>query len=152
MGAKYSPADAPIHLDVHAGDVDVEVRVRDEGPGIAPAEQKRIFTKFYRGARAKASGVKGTGLGLATVQLAQNRRDRRRQGRLAVVHVPNGAHVHVWLGSLEFAFCHFNFSVRVKSIASEVFKVSGGVLIRAPLATRDAPAEDRLELLTSRAR
>ncbi len=39
--------------------------------------------------------------------LAQHRRDRRRQRRLAMVHVPDRAHVHVRLGPLEFAFCHF---------------------------------------------
>ena len=43
------------------------IRVRDEGPGIAPDEQQRIFTKFVRGASARATGAKGTGLGLAMV-------------------------------------------------------------------------------------
>ncbi len=45
-------------------------------------------------------------LGLATEQLAQHRGQRRRQRRLAVVHVPNGPHVHVRLGALEFALGH----------------------------------------------
>ena len=38
--------------------------------------------------------------------LRQHVRHRRRQRRLAVIHVPNRAHVHVRLGSLKFAFCH----------------------------------------------
>ncbi len=46
-------------------------------------------------------------LGLAAEQLAQHGRDRRRQRRLAVVDVANGPHVHVRLGPLEFALCHF---------------------------------------------
>ena len=46
-------------------------------------------------------------LGLAAEQLAQHRRDRRRQGRLAVVDVTDRPHVHVRLGALEFALCHF---------------------------------------------
>jgi hypothetical protein len=40
----------------------------------------------------------------------QHRRDRRRQRRLAVVHVTNRAHVHVRLGALKLAFCHASAS------------------------------------------
>ena len=42
----------------------VEVRVTDEGVGLAPAERQRIFTKFFRGRRAAGDGTPGTGLGL----------------------------------------------------------------------------------------
>ncbi|HEX2184490.1 MAG TPA: HAMP domain-containing sensor histidine kinase [Chloroflexota bacterium] len=45
-------------------DVDwISVRVADTGPGIPPADQARIFDRFYRGAAARS--VEGTGLGLA---------------------------------------------------------------------------------------
>jgi hypothetical protein len=50
------------------------------------------------------------GLGLAAELGRQHRRDRRRQRRLAVVHVTNRAHVHVGLGPFEFTFCHFESS------------------------------------------
>ncbi|MDI1337401.1 MAG: ATP-binding protein [Lacunisphaera sp.] len=39
--------------------------VSDEGPGISPAEQARLFTRFERGAAAQQGRVPGTGLGLA---------------------------------------------------------------------------------------
>jgi signal transduction histidine kinase/CheY-like chemotaxis protein len=39
--------------------------VSDEGPGISPEEQKRLFTRFERGAAAQSGRVPGTGLGLA---------------------------------------------------------------------------------------
>jgi len=39
--------------------------VSDEGPGISPEEQKRLFTRFERGAAAQRGRVAGTGLGLA---------------------------------------------------------------------------------------
>ena len=42
----------------------IRVTVRDHGLGIAAEQQDRIFTKFYRG-DAAASGIAGTGLGLA---------------------------------------------------------------------------------------
>ncbi|MXX47985.1 MAG: PAS domain-containing protein [Chloroflexi bacterium] len=45
----------------------VWIRVRDTGIGIEPAEQSRIFQRFYRVDRARQSGG-GTGLGLAVVR------------------------------------------------------------------------------------
>ncbi len=39
--------------------------VSDEGPGIAPQEQEKLFTRFERGTAAKQGRVPGTGLGLA---------------------------------------------------------------------------------------
>jgi signal transduction histidine kinase len=43
-------------------------RVKDSGIGIASAELKRIFSRFYRIPSAVASRVKGTGLGLFIVR------------------------------------------------------------------------------------
>jgi signal transduction histidine kinase len=65
---KYSPPDTTVRVDVEREDHKVAIRVRDEGPGIPPGEQKQIFKKFVRGAVARGSSVKGTGIGLATVQ------------------------------------------------------------------------------------
>jgi signal transduction histidine kinase/CheY-like chemotaxis protein/HPt (histidine-containing phosphotransfer) domain-containing protein len=39
--------------------------VSDEGPGISQEEQKKLFTRFERGAAAQQGRVPGTGLGLA---------------------------------------------------------------------------------------
>jgi signal transduction histidine kinase len=44
----------------------VLVSVVDQGLGIPPADLKRVFKRFYRGAR-KRSRIKGTGLGLFIV-------------------------------------------------------------------------------------
>jgi signal transduction histidine kinase len=46
----------------------VAIRVRDQGLGIPEDEQKQIFKKFVRGAQARTSHVRGTGIGLAIVQ------------------------------------------------------------------------------------
>jgi signal transduction histidine kinase len=46
----------------------IEVRVSDKGPGIPADEQKYIFDPFYRGKRAVADQVHGTGLGLSLVK------------------------------------------------------------------------------------
>ena len=47
---------------------EVEIRVSDRGPGIPEHEQKRIFEPFFRGARAVADQIHGTGLGLSLVK------------------------------------------------------------------------------------
>ncbi|HVT73035.1 MAG TPA: ATP-binding protein [Lacunisphaera sp.] len=44
---------------------DVIFAVSDDGPGIPPDEQKRLFTRFERGSAAQRGRVPGTGLGLA---------------------------------------------------------------------------------------
>ncbi len=65
---KYSPGRPAIRVDLAREGKHVALRVRDQGPGIPAEEQKEIFKKFVRGASARASNVKGTGIGLATVR------------------------------------------------------------------------------------
>ena len=61
---KYSPDGGRIEVAVEERDSGLRVSVRDEGLGIAHAERKRIFGKFYRVDPNLARGVGGTGLGL----------------------------------------------------------------------------------------
>jgi two-component system, OmpR family, phosphate regulon sensor histidine kinase PhoR len=42
--------------------------VRDFGPGITPAEQARIFERFYRAQSTREKNVRGSGIGLALVK------------------------------------------------------------------------------------
>lgn len=64
---KFTPNGGRIELAARLMDGRVRVEVRDNGPGIPPDEQKRIFEAFYR---LRESGKKneGTGLGLAITQ------------------------------------------------------------------------------------
>jgi DNA-binding response OmpR family regulator len=61
---KFTPDGGFIELNGFAVRADVRIEVRDSGPGIAPAEQKRIFEAFYR-LRESGTHTEGTGLGLA---------------------------------------------------------------------------------------
>jgi len=62
---KFSPDGGRVTVAVRRGDEHVEVRVVDEGIGIPEEEQRRIFTKFYRGESVtRDPTATGTGLGL----------------------------------------------------------------------------------------
>lgn len=51
----------------HSGSY-VDVHVADSGEGIPAAEIRRVFDPFFRGERARAGRVRGTGLGLSLVK------------------------------------------------------------------------------------
>ena len=61
---KYSVDGGRIEVRVLTESAGVQVEVEDEGLGIPPAEQERIFEKFYRLDAAMTRGVGGSGLGL----------------------------------------------------------------------------------------
>ena len=61
---KYSGESVHIDITAKATDEGVEIRVLDNGIGIAPDKQKRIFDKFYRVPTGNIHDVKGYGLGL----------------------------------------------------------------------------------------
>ena len=52
-----------VTLGTHEGSAVLEVR--DDGPGIAPADQAHVFDRFYRGDPAHTRGGAGLGLALA---------------------------------------------------------------------------------------
>ncbi len=64
---KYSPSGGAITIgcEKHAGSV--KVFVRDEGVGIDPMDQKRLFERFYRVNNDKLKTVAGFGIGLYLV-------------------------------------------------------------------------------------
>lgn len=62
---KYSPDDGKIVVSARKEEGWAVLEVRDEGPGVAPAERERIFEPFYRGSADAAGTVRGSGLGLS---------------------------------------------------------------------------------------
>jgi len=64
---KYSPAECTVRVELAREDSCAAIRVKDQGPGIPPAEQKEIFKKFVRGSASRESSAKGAGIGLAMV-------------------------------------------------------------------------------------
>src|SRR6185437_307073 len=61
---KYSPDGGQVLVSTTRTRSAIRVAVADEGIGIAPAEQGRVFEKFYRVDSSLTRGPGGTGLGL----------------------------------------------------------------------------------------
>jgi two-component system phosphate regulon sensor histidine kinase PhoR len=66
------------------GEDEVQLSVRDYGPGIAPEHLPRLTERFYRADVAQSRDKGGTGLGLAIVKHIVN----RHRGRLTIASEP----------------------------------------------------------------
>ncbi len=62
---RYSRAGGQVKMALTREGSAVHLTVSDEGIGISPEAQGRIFDRFYRADEARAHSPKGTGLGLA---------------------------------------------------------------------------------------
>lgn len=80
-----------VAVSAEAADGVVDIRVEDDGPGIPPEQQERIFEKFFKGAGG------GSGLGLAIArQIA-----RHHHGDLTVESEPGRTVFHLHLPLLQ---------------------------------------------------
>ncbi|MCL5405567.1 MAG: HAMP domain-containing histidine kinase, partial [Deltaproteobacteria bacterium] len=64
----YTPEGGKVVLSACTEDKYLKLSVRDNGIGIAPEEQERVFAPFYRIKNEKTRFTIGTGLGLAIVK------------------------------------------------------------------------------------
>lgn len=65
---RLAPAGSSISVQTGENEDGIWVQVADEGPGIAPEAQKKVFDRFWRGDRAQARNEGRSGLGLTIVQ------------------------------------------------------------------------------------
>ncbi len=70
---KFSPKGGRIELKAHPAygvgqNNMIEVLVRDEGKGLSPKDQAKMFEKFWQGSKEDGGRQKGLGLGLALVK------------------------------------------------------------------------------------
>jgi two-component system sensor histidine kinase CiaH len=61
---KYSSKEAPLTVELGKEKMNVVLKVKDQGGGIAARERKKIFEKFYRIGNEGTRTAPGTGLGL----------------------------------------------------------------------------------------
>jgi signal transduction histidine kinase len=65
--AKYSPSGSEITIQTTREEPSYVIEVRDEGPGIAGEEKRKIFDQFYRSGQEETRNTQGTGIGLFIV-------------------------------------------------------------------------------------
>jgi len=65
---KYTPDGGQVRLIVKGYPGAIQFEVRDNGIGIAAADQPRLFEKFFRGSQREARAQRGSGLGLSIVR------------------------------------------------------------------------------------
>ncbi|MCO4254333.1 sensor histidine kinase [Pseudarthrobacter cellobiosi] len=65
---RYSPENTRVGVGVRSKDGLIAVSVTDQGEGLTPEDQERVFERFYRVDAARSRHTGGTGLGLSIVK------------------------------------------------------------------------------------
>ncbi|MES3020128.1 MAG: ATP-binding protein [Pseudomonadota bacterium] len=79
---KYSPDGGKVLVGLEVRDAGSELRIADQGPGIAPPLRQKVFERFYR---IPGQDIDGSGLGLAIVERAV----ARHNGSIDLLAGPN---------------------------------------------------------------
>ncbi len=91
---KYSGDDRVLVVDARRESGRLALAVTDRGIGIPPAEQARVFEKFYRVGRSETQGRRGSGVGLALVRHIAD----AHGGEVTVRSAPGeGSRFTIWL-------------------------------------------------------
>jgi signal transduction histidine kinase len=90
---KYTPAGGSVSVTLSGHDDHVELAVADTGIGIAPGDQDRLFTRFFRARDAEERSIPGVGLGLSiTKKIVET-----HGGRIEVESSESGSTFRVWM-------------------------------------------------------
>jgi signal transduction histidine kinase len=82
---KFGASETMIDVWMHRTKTDVEIRIRDHGPGIDPAILPHLFSRFVSGAEQYGRN-RGMGLGLAFVEAVV----KRHHGTITALNHPDG--------------------------------------------------------------
>ncbi len=66
--ARYTPSGTEIEISAQCAGNQTEIRFADNGPGLPPGSETKVFEKFYRGSAGSPDSRRGVGLGLAICQ------------------------------------------------------------------------------------
>jgi PAS domain S-box-containing protein len=82
---KYAPVEQPVSVHLEVAGSSARVSVRDQGPGLTPEQQQRIWEQFYQVAAPGLQGPEGgLGLGLAIARAIVE----QHQGQVGVESAP----------------------------------------------------------------
>jgi signal transduction histidine kinase len=81
---KYSPEGSTIHLQGQRLNGKVSIRIWDEGQGLQPGDEEKVFEMYYRSGRGRA--IRGTGVGLAICRAIIE----AHGGRIGATRAPTG--------------------------------------------------------------
>ncbi|MEI6386820.1 MAG: ATP-binding protein [Spirochaetota bacterium] len=95
---EHSRAGQRVWLNVQREGEELLFSVRDEGPGIEPEDQKKLFAPFMRAGTRKTAGERSIGLGLAIARL--------------VIEAHGG---RIWVQSMPGTGATFLFSIPVRA-------------------------------------
>ncbi len=91
---KYTRSEPMIRIATHSDDTHVTISVTDNGIGIAPSEQRKVFDRLYRVPTGNIHNAKGFGLGLSYVRTVVE----RHHGRITLESEPGqGSTFHIQL-------------------------------------------------------
>jgi len=92
---KYTPSGGHVHVGCQSDAAQVTIVVKDDGIGVDPADQTRIFERFQRGSDPSVMAEAGTGIGLTTAREIVQRHggdieviSRKGEGAAFVVRLP----------------------------------------------------------------
>jgi two-component system, OmpR family, sensor histidine kinase KdpD len=85
--AKYTPQGTTVSISAETGPEEIVVSVADEGPGLPPGEEERVFDKFHRA--APEGPQSGVGLGLSICKAIV----QAHGGTIAAENLPAGGAV-----------------------------------------------------------
>jgi two-component system phosphate regulon sensor histidine kinase PhoR len=91
---KYTRSEPLIRIATRSDDTHITISVTDNGIGIAPSEQRKIFDRLYRVPTGNIHNAKGFGLGLSYVRTVVE----RHHGRITLESEPGlGSTFHIQL-------------------------------------------------------
>lgn len=94
-GIKYSPEGSQLKVSVRQEQGRTYFEVADQGIGVAKAERKNLFHKFYRAPNARVEHPNGNGIGLFVVKTVVE----LHQGGVYYQPLPDGSLFGFWLPS-----------------------------------------------------
>ena len=86
---KYSPKEKPVHIILQKHGTYADLKITDEGIGIADSEKQKVFNKFYRTGNEATKRAKGTGLGLYLTKRIAKTHD----GNITIQDNPTGGSI-----------------------------------------------------------